>query len=128
MSRFSPRHAFQAVTPCLRKATCFSEVFLLGFFTALPRLQAALRSAKRVAAPSAFARRRHRTRTQRCGLSSCGSGRVSRKERKAVFSVNQCRFKTVPRSLLTYPVPISARGNDERAGLYRHDRWDGGEA
>ena len=47
-------------------------------------------------------------------------------------------IKTVPRSLLTYLVPISARRNDrncakismsdQRAGLCHHIGWDAGEA
>ena len=40
MSRFSRRHSFQAVPPCLSKATRSCEVFLLGIFTALPRRHA----------------------------------------------------------------------------------------
>jgi hypothetical protein len=51
--------------------------------------------------------------TQGCRTSSCGPGRVSRRFRDGRFSVSiAATVKAVPRSLLTHPVPISARRND----------------
>ena len=53
--------------------------------------------------------------TECCGPSSCGPGRVSRRFQDGRFSVSiSVGVKTVPRSLLAYPVSISARGNDRK--------------